>query len=486
MIQKIVKITSLICLSTSLASAASLIDFKDRVGASAGVRSLDESNQIEKIESLLTARAEITDKQKSALKVYLMSYAERHFESASMLREVADEGASVFMREWRYGKPMSFDPSKFSYEIEAEIQQKNDRICYQVLDRRSKPITRNYKGFVIGSINDLIDNFHQNVVLPELKRKSKSSTKSKEGNNEDLLNLIDQVLSYAPGNRKGQTIQDVLGTAFDVKIYEKDLNKIYFTKEKILPGLHKDMLTDDKKISLSLSLLAGIRSGNDQYFIETEECFLRYMKAMQADFRFLKQENEKGVFSGFFSSKSETEQEVANREKRVERFLDGTEEDQEVFIEKMLKVLKQSIPVLEEKLAGAKVANSLVGNLSKEQMDYLISFFIEANRSNLPSAEDIFEINAAMPVFHTKYSVPIRDKERELRAFNASSVVTQRERKLIEEIAKLKAQLNPYMADYQYYVDLSRSLGKLEETLRIEKADQQSLVEELRKVKEKQ
>lgn len=343
-----------------------------------------------------------------------LTNAFRKTSSSLFIRSRFDQASNYLKNQARFGKPIELDPSKFGAEVKAELASLKAEQCLAALSVQGKNTDRrrDIHGHKQGSVNSLVQDFHLYVY-----QRSKKENFSKKY----------MIAEHAPFLQKlvAESRKDVfskLGSLVAIKVEPGEVSKIFFQPRAKQLG-EKDEGQKIEQLELSLSMLLSMRSTNDKYFLETQECFYSYVIGMNEIFKIYMELDSRNFlvsgakrFAGFHYWKDEKRKQ--HYEKHLELYLDGVKQAKKEYIKKMIGLTKDLIPFLKSKIIGARRAHTLLTDLSLEQQNYLVALMLELAADNIPTEEDILAFNSFRQSLVSK---AIKRKQKAAKPYNPLS-----------------------------------------------------------------
>jgi len=287
----------------------------------------------------------------------------------------------------KYGSLVPLDPSLSLEQYDEKIELTKVGICYQTLVNQE------------GGLDPLLIDIMFNFAPKEAQEKSRSRQRIAE--KLKIVELIQAHLEKAPQSEEGQSISSVLGKLSEVNLRKNRIRSLRFDKDDL---------------PLSLSSLISLRSGDDEVFVNLQECLVNYLKEQKNLFsnrwvRIDKGERIKSSAALFaeaqlkskplmpvqWSELAPTQVEAA----RLQFFMEGQQgfsdlQKEKDFLMKRMARIDASLKFLESRLQESKRINALAEKLSARQLDFLIDLMIQLNRDVLPTSASISMSSAAV------------------------------------------------------------------------------------------
>lgn len=312
--------------------------------------------------------------------------------------------AEDVLTEIKYGTPVVIDPTMSVTDLERIQGLKEMQFCTEKFNQR---LFSPQQG---SQLDELLISFIHQIVLPEKKKKKKAkSGEARRLSIEELklVKLLNTYISKGPVNQKGQTIAAIFGNIAQPTMFNNRLRKLIFA--------HKDVnlydtenLPSDQKTSLSLSMLISMRTGQDEAFVRTQRCLLNYFSEQKKLFgqrlddleKFRNKPTGREWAKAGISELRPDQVDLAALPKGKEGpyllkyFYEGHPPfsdypGEKEFLASRLAKLTQALDFLRDRVEGAIAANQKLGQLSREQMDYLIDTFIQLNQDDLPLPDQV-------------------------------------------------------------------------------------------------
>jgi hypothetical protein len=271
--------------------------------------------------------------------------------SSAFFKQVLAKGALALHRDEAYGKPATFDPSDFNYEIDQKVRRHMLDVCRSTLG---------------GALAQLTEEF------AAMRARNKASDAAEAANDAKTALLsgaaIEAYILRNEPRAPGQPlIADILGHMYQVQAIDGVVTKIRFTRRGDVKLGATDVLGDADATSVTLSMLAGFRADRDRYFLDIQDCFVDYLESQAA---------------------------AAAKDKKE---LDDT------WVEKHTAAGKEKMAKLDERIAmlaqvkseavakydGAKAAAQLLGRLSRAQVNFLLDLMIQLRGNDIPVEDEM-------------------------------------------------------------------------------------------------
>lgn len=426
-----------VLMSQSLAQAFPLAHYRQSYDAGGNYKKVSEqftANIVSQLGVTASERLQMTNELKPILDVVPKR---SKGQSSVFFKDIMETAVPKYRRLTEYQKPMTLDPSKFSYEVEAEIIERKLNFCTQSIEDRKSG--RNAQGHTIGSFNHLINLLYQENIA--VKAPGPQSSSLAAGTTREVIAKINKLLASQAvlGNRA-----NILGPVTAIETTDGGLNRIVFG-------------TGDQRLPLSLSMLLTFVLDDDDAFIEIQQCFLAVMGSMKETFT--KELNHRG--QSFFRRQirniiAEDEKIEQDRHKSLlAKYLDGvsTAGISEVkYMQDMVKMVTKNIDVLITKISGARQANSNLKRLTSSEVNGLIGLFILGRGGDLLSPQEVGQFQ------------------------NASGQMLDR--------TQLAAQKSEITSDIRFYSTESKQLSRLIDHINSEEERESFEASELKKIEE--
>lgn len=387
-------LSSLLVLSTAAANAQTI----DALTNTSPV--VDRTQALSRLNSTLTGKVEKIVGLETILASPLRN-DENPIYSSFFFKELLSNASDEMLRSLKYSAPLAIDPSMSVEDLDRKLQLRDNLVCVSALNKKD-----NEKSF--SAMDELVTKIMFELALPSEKRKAKVvANLSKE--EKSLVALLQAHLQKAPRNKEGQTITQVLGDTHDLDWFGNRIRYIQFTNEKDR-SKNSELLTLDKKIEMSLSMLISMRTRQDEAFVRLQKCLVDYISKQQNSFGLRLEtlrapRGEKRTSAQLFTAakldgKTITVSDLSKGDQTIDLkfFYEGhggfTSVDTERnFIEDRMLKNHVALRYLKERLAGALRAHLLISKLSTEQLDYLINMFLQLNADDLvtPKQMDVLQ-----------------------------------------------------------------------------------------------
>jgi hypothetical protein len=434
---------------------------------------------------------------------------------SNYFRQVMQEAADELHIDLRYWTPRGFDPSQSVDEYRSALAEAREASVLKSLLSKSRfsvaaaPVAGAKPVKVWGMEAVLTDLLTFTVASQKSRAEPWTLIPPPELAVRDRLKTY---LDAAPRNPDGQSVTDVLGRLHDLEFREGMLDEVHFTDPKagfgpaFMPGTPSGMvmkngklstpdvldyyanpISDRQKISLSLDMLLGLRTGKEDAFVEVQRVLVGYLDRQRETLArrraslkdplrdvkrlastFIKANqmlvtHQSEVIGWFAGDRAKAEASMAQAlaemmasepdqilAKETERFLEGRvklDSEQELpFIERRLAQIDLVYGTMKAKLEGTYEAHRKLSKLSASQVAYLVDFFLQTKGSEVMTRKESSNLAAYFS--------------------NAGSCVK-----------------TASSADYPYFRNTARLLDELEETLRVDHARELADEEDLRQIR---
>lgn len=301
--------------------------------------------------------------------------------SSFFFKQLLSEKSQIILERRKYGPLVPLDPSLSIEQYQRKINTEKAGQCFRILNPT--------EGAMEELLNTIVFEFvgkaqEEDAAVPAVLR----------SNLDPIIKRISDHLDRAPTNRAGASLQTLLGGLRDVGFRNNRVRVLRFSR----PG-----------ISLSLSSLISLRSGEDAAFVELQDCLVTYLRDQRELFSARMIQIDQGrdfvvsarLFGQFGLGNrvrlpldwSELSDPRHREAARLQFFLEGNQfsdrTNEKSFLVKRLSRIQDSLVFLEGRLKNAKLIHDLTAELSLEQLDFLIDLMIQLNRDVLPTANAV-------------------------------------------------------------------------------------------------
>ena len=271
--------------------------------------------------------------------------------SSSFFKEILAKGAAELNKAENYEKPPTFDPSSFINEIDAQAAQRRLQVCKRALGKE---------------LEQLVDEFRGQMILA--KRRQAVSASSDAATAKAIGADLEAYISRNEPRASGQaSIEEAIGRIYQIQAVDGIVTKLRLTKRSGVKLGDEAQLADQESLSLTLSMLAGFRSGRDRYFLDIQDCFLKHLETELASSRAAK---------------------AALEDTWVEKRREAGKKKL-VALASRIAVLSEVQADAERKFKGAVFANDTLAKLSMPQLHFLIDLFLQLRGKDIPVAREI-------------------------------------------------------------------------------------------------
>ncbi len=393
------KIILISVLSFSTITTAQTIDRLSQVNPG-----IERTQGLDRLQSLLSVKPGKIEGLETILNSPLRN-DDNPITSSFFFKELMSNASEEMLRSLKYATPLAIDPSMSIADLDRKMEVRDNLVCVAALNKRAASDKES------SDIDQLITQIMFKLALPSEKRKEKIVAAS---NKEELAlaKLLQDHLQKAPRNKEGKTITQVIGDTHDLDWFGNRIRFIQFTEEKD-HSKNSELLSSDKKIEMSLSMLTSIRTRQDEAFVRLQKCLVGYLTAQQNAFDLrldaLKApRGEKKTSAQLFKDAKISDKAInaadlsksdVNLATQLKFFFEGhtgysSLDAERNFIEDRMLKNHVALRYLKERLAGALRAHLLLSKLSTEQLDYLINMFLQLNADDLVTPKQMEALQA--------------------------------------------------------------------------------------------
>ncbi len=339
---------------------------------------------------------------------------DRRFYSSIVFKDTLGGVVRKMVENEQFGTPIVFDPSWSPDHIRIIKAYLKERNCLKSINQALPA-----KGSS-SSMDLLLEQIMYRLVSPRKEALEDSDTLAKgrvTKTGSALVPLLQSHLDSGPVNAQGKSITQTLGSVSNVEIVEGYVHRVDFKKA-------------DSRIRASLHQMLTARSGEDDGFVELQQCLVNYLTSQKDVFTARKAELDQNIFSrswqaaqdiaqdwlsklktyrGQIISRSEDAQKVTSEldeveamvnalnprslyKARLKYYMEGkrlSTSEQRAYIEKRLELTNAIVPYLQARLSTAETTNQSMKALSKAQVNYLTDMFLQLRSGDLPTADEV-------------------------------------------------------------------------------------------------
>lgn len=309
-------------------------------------------------------------------------------ESSSFFNNRLKKGIYFLNTQRKYAAPLVINPSWFADDVKKHVAKKNRNICLKSLDQsdRFKDLKTDPNGNRPGGINQMIRFYYDSIVSDT----SQSNKNYADNKNTDHSNAIEVLNKFIVKNYPD--VLNRLGRIFNIKMKYGLLYKIYFTTSDNIKMLrHASTVADDKKISLNLAMLLSFKSGDDQGFVDINQCFYNYIKGQRDAFSTKLKEINGVAKDKLFASSKKADAETLYKQytNDLALYLGEHDEEDENFIKEQFKIVEKILPIAKSKLSGAVNVNRSLAKLTENERNFMTLVFVHLTSKSLASSDEI-------------------------------------------------------------------------------------------------
>lgn len=350
----------------------------------------------------------------NAVEMKAASIVENRVRSSEFMKSVMQPAILAIHEDHLRGAPLAFNPSDFESETQIKNEDRRYGMCVKAIGEAGMDrVLNNFLNLVIK-----LDSDERNVKSVLVEKASEVSDAAKS--------VALKVQKYINANIPSLNV--TLGHVFGVKVIDGVVRNIYFTQRNDVTIQNPKTLPESEMSNVTLSMLAGFRSGEDYAFIASHDCLLRKIDSETAKLQ--KEIEEMSTGRTAMIKRSWYDKDIQNSRVR-------------------LNDLERMKNYLTAKKLGAQTVGQRLNKMGSD-VEKLLTLFIRIQGSNLPIANEMSVMQVAI--------VKMNDA--------STTELTQAER------------------DFSHYQSMHRELDRLEEFLRQEVGHKAVINQSIERMKE--